>query len=239
MEIAARLRQLGFPSNYVGFPYLACAISLVQTEPEYLYQVFKCLYPAVATAFQTSAACVERDIRTLLCAYWRSGGQPLLQAISPRPLTARPTVSEVISMLTEAELLQYIYQTTEMGRDGIQSVLPHAEDETFHQALEQQLTEYEKLYGATGKMLRERGQEPKGLNPMVKASSEMMSAMKTMADHSTSKIAEMMIQGNTMGMTKSLKHLHDYHGKDERVRDLANKLLKTEEANIQQMKKFL
>ncbi|MFQ7454313.1 MAG: hypothetical protein ACLRNQ_26405 [Flavonifractor plautii] len=56
-------------------------------------------------------------------------------------------------MLTEAELLQYIYQTTEMGRDGIQSVLPHAEDETFHQALEQQLTEYEKLYGATGKML--------------------------------------------------------------------------------------
>ena len=73
---------------------------------------------------------------------------------------------------------------------------------------------------------------------MVKASSEMMSAMKTMADHSTSKIAEMMIQGNTMGMTKSLKHLHDYHGKDERVRDLANKL-KTEEANIQQMKKFL
>ena len=64
MEIAARLRQLGFPSNYVGFPYLACAISLVQTEPEYLYQVFKCLYPAVATAFQTSAACVERDIRT-------------------------------------------------------------------------------------------------------------------------------------------------------------------------------
>ena len=64
-------------------------------------------------------------------------------------------------MLTEAELLQYIYQTTEMGRDGIQSVLPHAEDETFHQALEQQLTEYEKLYGATGKMLQERGQGAK------------------------------------------------------------------------------
>ena len=68
-------------------------------------------------------------------------------------------------MLTEAELLQYIYQTTEMGRDGIQSVLPHAEDETFHQALEQQLTEYEKLYGATGKMLRERGRSPRGSIP--------------------------------------------------------------------------
>lgn len=43
---------------------------------------------------------MERDIRTLLCAYWRSGGQPLLQAISPRPLTARPTVSELIALLS-------------------------------------------------------------------------------------------------------------------------------------------
>ena len=88
-------------------------------------------------------------------------------------------------------------------------------------------------------MLRERGQEPKGLNPMVKASSEMMSAMKTMADHSTSKIAEMMIQGNTMGMTKSLRQMRTYASEDGRVKDLADKLLQTEEANIQQMKGFL
>ena len=99
MEIAARLRQLGFPSNYVGFPYLACAISLVQTEPEYLYQVFKCLYPAVATAFQTSAAVWSGTYAPALriLALRR---QPLLQAISPRPLTARPTVSELIALLS-------------------------------------------------------------------------------------------------------------------------------------------
>lgn len=68
-------------------------------------------------------------------------------------------------MLTEAELLQYIYQTTEMGRDGIQSVLPHAEDETFHQALEQQLTEYEKLYGATGRCCGNVARSPRGSIP--------------------------------------------------------------------------
>ena len=142
-------------------------------------------------------------------------------------------------MLTETEMLQYVYQATEMGRDGIQSVLKYADEEPFRQALEQQLTEYEKLCGSTGQMLKERGEEPKGINPMAKVSSEVMSTMKTMTDRSSSKIAEMMVQGNTMGMTKSLKHLHDYHGRDERVKDLANKLLKTEEANIEQMKKFL
>ena len=42
-----------------------------------------------------------------------------------------------------------------------------------------------------------------------------------------------------MGLTKGLRNLHDYHGKDVRVRELAHKLLATEEANIVQMKKFL
>ena len=142
-------------------------------------------------------------------------------------------------MLSESEMLNYIYQATEMGQDGIRTVLQHAEDEHFRQALEQQLAEYEKLGSAAEKLLRERGKEPKGTNPLAKASSELMCAVKTMTDHSSSKIAEMMVQGNTMGMTKSTQHLHDSHGKDAQVQELANRLLRTEEANIQQMKAFL
>ena len=42
-------------------------------------------------------------------------------------------------MLTEAELLNDIYRTTEMGRDGIETVLPHSEEGPFRAALEQQL----------------------------------------------------------------------------------------------------
>ena len=142
-------------------------------------------------------------------------------------------------MLTESELLQSIHQSTNMGREGIQSVLNYAKDDRLRQALEQQLVEYEKLAGASGKMLLERDEKPKETNPVAKASSAAMSAMKLMADPSASKIAEMMIQGNTMGMTQSLRNLNDYPGKDERVRDLASKLLRTEEANIEQMNKFL
>lgn len=142
-------------------------------------------------------------------------------------------------MRTEAQLLNDIYRTTEMGRDGIETVLPHAEKGPFRAALEQQLAEYKTIHGTAADMLRARGQEPKGLNPVVKLSAEMAGSFKTMADHSTSKIAEMMIQGNTMGLTKGLRNLHDYHGKDVRVRELAHKLLATEEANIVQMKQYL
>ena len=66
-----------------------------------------------------------------------------------------------------------------------------------------------------------------------------MSTVKAMADHSPANIAEMMIQGSTMGVTKSLRTIRTCDVKDEGVRRLADKLLKTEQANIEEMKRFL
>ena len=70
-------------------------------------------------------------------------------------------------------------------------------------------------------------------------SADMMSSAKTMLDHSATKIAELVIQGSTMGVTKSLRTLRDCDVQDRRVGDLADRLLKTEEANIAEMKGFL
>lgn len=100
MEIAARLRQLGFPSNYVGFPYLACAISLVQTEPEYLYQVFKCLYPPLPQRFKPRQPVWSGTYAPCSAHTGAPAASHYCQAISPRPLTARPTVSELIALLS-------------------------------------------------------------------------------------------------------------------------------------------
>lgn len=142
-------------------------------------------------------------------------------------------------MLSETQLLNHIYQTAEMGQDGIQSVLKYANEPKLCSALNAQMTEYRKLQDSASQMLKERNREPAGINPMAKMGSEMMSAMKTMTDHSATKIAEMMIQGSTMGVTKSIRTIRDCDLKDERVKDLADKLLQTEQANIEEMKKFL
>ena len=66
-----------------------------------------------------------------------------------------------------------------------------------------------------------------------------MSTMKAMTDRSSTNIAEMMIQGSTMGVTKSLRTIRDCDLRDGQVRDLADKLLYTEQSNIEEMKKFL
>ena len=142
-------------------------------------------------------------------------------------------------MKNSREILTSVLKTTQMGQIGIRSVLDTSMRPGLRKALESQLREYDSIETEAHSIATQRGWDMDELDPSVRRWSNLMTRMKLNGRNTDSKIADMMIQGNTMGMTKSLKHLHDYHGKDERVRDLANKLLKTEEANIQQMKKFL
>ena len=142
-------------------------------------------------------------------------------------------------MLSEIQLLKYIHKTSEMGCEGIRSVLGYTQDSSLHDVLSDQLAEYQKLGRSAEKMLRDRGGSPARLSAATKVSASLMSAGKLMTNRSASKIAEMTIQGNNMGVSKTIQHLHDYTGGDRAVRNLTRKLLATEEANVDQLKSFL
>ncbi|WP_298034657.1 DUF2383 domain-containing protein [uncultured Dysosmobacter sp.] len=141
--------------------------------------------------------------------------------------------------MQDMELLQYVHETAEMGIQGLKSLEGQVQSEDLRRALAQQTEEYRDISAAAGKLLQKLGEAPRDPGLMARISSEVMSTVKTMADPSASNIAEMVIQGNTMGVTKSTRHLNDYEGNDRQVRQLAEKLLRTEEANISQMKQYL
>ena len=141
-------------------------------------------------------------------------------------------------MKDDCTLLNHIRQTTEMGVDGIDSVIQYA-DGTFRQALEQQRTEYNKIHSSADQLLRKHGGRPEDVSAFGKWSSELSSGVKTMMDSSQSNIADMMIRGNTMGVTKGMQTMRECNVSDTAVTSLANKLIATEQANINQMKKFL
>lgn len=141
-------------------------------------------------------------------------------------------------MKDDCTLLNHIRQTTEMGVDGIDSVMQYA-DGSFRQALQQQRTEYNKLHQSADELLRKHDGRPEDLGSFATWSSELSSGLKTMMDSSQSNIAKMMIQGNTMGVTKSMQTMRECTVNDKAVTSLANKLLATEQANIDQMKTFL
>lgn len=139
----------------------------------------------------------------------------------------------------ETEILLHVYQTADMGIEGIRSVLPYSKEPAMTEVLHRQEREYQRLRAEAEQLLRERQVEPEGVGVMAKVSTEIMSTMKTMLDHSATKLAEMMIQGGTMGVTKSLRTIRDCQFRDEQVRALADRLLETEQANIEEMKRFL
>lgn len=137
------------------------------------------------------------------------------------------------------EVLTSLLKTTQMGQVGIRSVLDTSMRPGIRKALESQLKEYDAIETEAHALASQRGWELRELDPAIRMMSDMMTRMKLSGQGSESKIADMMIQGNTKGMIKSLKDLHQFTGDDERVRTLSQKLLDCENANIRQMQQYL
>lgn len=126
-----------------------------------------------------------------------------------------------------------------MGQVGIRSVLDTDILPGLHKALESQLREYDAIETEAHNISSQRGWELPELDPAVRAMSNMMTRMRLTGKNNDSKIADMMIMGNTKGLIKGLKNIHQFSGEDGRVTALAQKLMDTEIANIQQMEGFL
>ena len=143
-------------------------------------------------------------------------------------------------MLSENQLLNHIYQTAEMGQDGIRTVLKYADEPGLVRVLNSQLEEYQRIQNTAGAMLHARGEPPKGIGPMAKLSSEAMTAVKSLTDPSATNIAEMMIQGSSMGITEAVKKLHQYENDVEKdIKKLMERLQEFEEENVEKLKEFL
>ena len=142
-------------------------------------------------------------------------------------------------MKNSQEILSSLLKTTQMGQIGIRSVLDTSMRPGLRKALESQLQEYDAIESEAHAIASQRGWELQELDPAVRMMSNMMTRMKLSRGNSDSKIADMMIQGNTKGMVTGLKNIHQFAGQDVQINALSQKLLDTETANIRQMQSFL
>jgi len=105
--------------------------------------------------------------------------------------------------------------------------------------LKSQLDEYKMIYDASDRKLKEIRKDAKELNPFSKISTYFMINLNTLMNKSSSHISEMMIQGSTMGIIDITKKLKEYNEADKEILDLADKLLKLEQNNVEECKKYL
>lgn len=143
-------------------------------------------------------------------------------------------------MENDIPMLNSIRKTTQMGCYGIKTVLNETPSREFRGALRSQLAEYENIYAEADRLLRERGAKAKNVTPMARYGSAMASKMRVRSSaEPTAKIAEMMLEGNTKGMIKSMHNIRTMGVLDPKVSSLSTRLLQTEQSNIDQMKKYL
>ena len=145
----------------------------------------------------------------------------------------------VMKMKGSKDLLSSILKTTQMGQIGIRCVLKAPLETKLRTALKDQLKEYDSIETEAHALAANRGWELEELDPAVKFMSRAMTRSMLSFGNVNSKTAAMMINGNTRGMIKSLKNLHQFNNSDERVSTLSQKLLDCETANIKQMQGFL
>jgi len=148
-------------------------------------------------------------------------------------------LKRVMKMKNSKEILSSVLKTTQMGQVGIRSVLDTSMRPGLRKALESQLREYDCIESEAHCIASQRGWDLPELDPAVRFMADMMTRMKLRRANSDSKIADMMIQGNTRGMIKGLKNIHQFPDTDAQISILSQKLLDCENANIRQMQTFL
>ena len=147
------------------------------------------------------------------------------------------------------EFLNYIYQNARMGIIGINSIRPQIVDEDLKKEIEEQYHDYEAIceqyhdYEAICEeainLFISYGKEEKDVGLMTKISTYMMASMTKSKDNSTTKIAKMMMQGSNQGIIEITEKLNHYARSDENIVNLAKRLLKVEQKNLDNLKKYL
>ncbi len=138
------------------------------------------------------------------------------------------------------KILKEIHKATKMGMDSISFVSEKLDDNKLKDNLSFQYTQYGQVMDRVNKLYENYGEIPEDKNVMNTIMGWTGVQMNTLKDKTPSHIAEIMIEGTTMGIIEGRKLLNneaEQASKD--VRDLLNNFVTFQENNVEQLKKFL
>ena len=118
-------------------------------------------------------------------------------------------------------------------------LLDKVEDENLKEVLNNQYKNYEDISNQIGKLYpKYSDKEPHETNTMNKVLTWYGVEMKTLMDNSSSKIAELLLQGTNMGIIEGRKILNNkkLHSK---VHKIAQEYVARQEDAVEKLKKFL
>lgn len=139
----------------------------------------------------------------------------------------------------EINVLDELCKGACMGKDAIHFILDKVKDDALKEELNNQYKHYDLIYNKIKELYPEYSEkEPHETNAMNKVITWYGIEMKTFADDSTSKIAELLLQGTNMGIIEGRKLLN-HKQTDENVNALVKEYVDMQEQAVEKLKQFL
>lgn len=135
-------------------------------------------------------------------------------------------------------LLERIYRDARIGAETTDTLLPHTNSPALAASMIRQMYRYRAFAHVAKEKLQDRGAEPKQMSLMSRLCIHMSTIGHTLLDESSSHIAELMINGSTMGLIDMTKAVRTIPGSHE-IRNLGKDMIRFEEDSIQNMKRYL
>lgn len=140
------------------------------------------------------------------------------------------------------ELLQYLYQSSEMGVLALTNLLKELNDKEnkLKKIISDELTIYEKYFKESKKILKKNKGKIKSNSLMSKIMSKQGIKKEVNDDNSDASIAHMLIQGLTMGVVDIETKIKNFGDKaDKEITKIATDYLKFQQDEIEKLKKYL
>ena len=126
-----------------------------------------------------------------------------------------------------------------MGIDAIHFIMDKVEEDKLKQELLRQYSEYQKIHNKICDLYPEYSRdEPHETNAMNKAMTWYGIEMKTLMDKSSSKIAELLLQGTNMGIIEG-RRLLNHKNTNKDVQSLVQEYVDMQEEAMEKLKSFL
>ena len=139
----------------------------------------------------------------------------------------------------EVNVLDELNKGACMGMDAIKFILDKVEDKNLYSILECQYNEYEKISKKIHDSYPDCNKEPHETSTMNKVMTWYGIEMRTITDHSTSKIAELLLQGTNMGIIEGRRLINHKPDVEAEVEDLLEEFVTMQENQVENLKKFL
>ena len=139
----------------------------------------------------------------------------------------------------EINVLDELNKGACMGKDAIHFILDKVEDESLKNELNNQYKKYNEISDKINNIYpKYNDDKPHETGAMNKAMTWWGIEMKTMTDHTTSKIAELLLQGTNMGIIEGRRLLNHKTTNDE-VHSLVQEYVDMQEKAVEKLKDFL